>query len=402
MTHQFVFLNGRPEPLYGDDKVNVVETYNFGDDVGSAAKVETDDSIDSIDSLDADDVVGIEDDTVEFEVRTEANVQGQNVATIEDVQSLHNVPEAGNRGKDVRVVVMDSGIDTEHPLFNRRDIPQADVTGNGQGDDVGHGTAVAGQIVRLAPEVDITSLRIFGDSGRTSFDTILRAYEWLFAHADEYDVVNMSWGASRKVQQLDDIHNQLVEKGVRDVVAAGNSGGPGGSPATAEKAFSVGACTQDGAMAPFSSHDKYDNPEITAIGVNNRLAQARGTIMGDNLTGQWVKASGTSFAAPEAAGSVARFLETHSVDEVRPAYEANADDLKGTERDGKGLMNHSASMREPPEEPKPPEADATAWTLWDEGNDILYINDDWLTDGEYRVAKLEDESGRLVLELREQ
>lgn len=376
----------------------MLETYYFGD-LGSAAKVAYDNEED-IQTITAD-VVGVISDVDDFSLRNVGNVQSEGVATIEDVRGLHNIPVDSDMGEGMSVCVMDSGIDPTHSLFKDTEIKHVDVVGGTKGDKVGHGTAVAGQIVRVAPAVDLVSLRIFGDRGSTGLDVILRAYEWLLNHTDEIDVVNMSWGASRKVQQLDDLQNELVKNGVRDVTAAGNTGDKGGSPATAERAFSVGACTKGGRMAPFSSYNpNMDNPDVSAIGVNNRLAQAQGTSVGDNLSGRWVKASGTSFAAPEVCGSVAEFLRTHTIDNVPKVYEKHADDIEGIEKDGSGLLNHSDTMTEPPEEPVPKQGKATVWTMWKGGQDVMYLNRDWLSNGNYNVSRLVNEDGRKVLEFR--
>lgn len=400
MMRKYVFLSERAETLYRKDQVEVLETYNFGD-AGSAAKVAYDNEED-INGLTAevDSIVGIEGE-YEFGLRTVGVTENEKVATIEEVKKLHSIPNSGATGDGIHVVVMDSGIDGGHSLFNGKEINHVDVVGGGKRDKVGHGTACAGQIVRIAPDVKLTSLRIFGDKGRTGLDVILRAYEWLISHANEVDVVNMSWGAQRKVSQIDRIHNKLVEKGVRDVTAAGNTSGKGGSPATAEKAFSVGACTQDGRMAPFSSYNPgADNPDVSAVGVNNRLAQASGTTMGQDLQGPWVMASGTSFAAPETSGSVARYLENRSGNGLIKTYEENADDIKNVQKDGAGLLNHKATVGTQPDEPKPPKANATVWTLWADMQDIIYLNKNWLKDGEYSVYKQAEEDGRVVLELR--
>lgn len=388
-----MFLDGSADELRGKSEVLVDEAYDFGE-AGSAAKVRYDNEDDiQVLEQEIESVVSVTDEIEGgFTPRIAQASVDDKVATIDEVKSLHNFRKGGFTGEGVNVVVMDSGIDESHELFADMDITHADVTGWGEGDDVGHGTAVAGQIVRLAPDVNLTSLRIFGGEGSASMDTILKAYEWLFAHTDEMDIVNMSWGASQKVQELDDLQNQLVEQGVRDVTAAGNTSEEGGSPATAEKAFSAGACTQEGEMASFSSYNpNWDNPDVTAIGVNNRLAQASDTTMGDNLTGPWTMASGTSFAAPELTGSVARYYEEYGSENIETAYEESADDIKGIEKDGSGLLNHNAAVNLP-------QANATVWTLWGDGQDIIYLNKNWLTDGDYDVSKVNESDDRITLE----
>lgn len=356
MTRQIVYLSRRPEVLFDSD-VTVLETYCF-DDEFAAAYVEHDGEAAA---LDAPGVDAVEDLTA-VEPLWEPESVGEGVATIEDVRRLHDVPRKGSTGEGVTVVAMDSGVDTSHPVFSDVSVEQVDVTGDGKGDAVGHGTAVMGQITRIAPGADLLALRIFGSEGSTETNVILRAYEWLHANVDRYDLVNMSWGAKEPSKQLDRVHDRLVEKGVRDVTAAGNTGERAGSPGTAERAFSVGACTVEGKIAEFSSYNpERDNPDVAAIGKDTRLAQASGTTMGTDLEGPWVKASGTSFAAPEVAGMAAKLLDARSglaPRAVMRAFEAGARNVPDQPKDGAGLADYRATRREVEGGRRPPSAPA--------------------------------------------
>lgn len=339
----YVFYEGELPELHGSH--SIISQYDFGE-AGGACKV---DSFEPSVLVDHEGVCGVEQEA-EFRPQTHFYTS-DDVATIEDTERLHNVTD-DHTGEGVTVVVMDSGIDTTHPVFSDTDVGVPDPNGLGPGDSVGHGTAVAGQIVRLAPDVNLVDVRIFGSSGSTGMDKILRAYEWLVTNADSYDIVNMSWGSQARVSQLDRIHNTLVSKGVQDVVAAGNTGGKGGSPATAQIAFSAGACTEGGDMAPFSSYNpEYDNPDVSAIGVDCKLVRAAGTSMGEVIDADYTKASGTSFAAPNVAGMVARFVEANGSDSVVRAYEESADDIPDVPKDGSGLANHAAALRHDVDEP---------------------------------------------------
>ena len=402
MAERIILVTGRPEFLY-DCACTVRETYNFGR-WGSAALVDYDPEADEGALHDDERVHSIEENhTATLRIEPEhVSENPDDVATIEDVRRLHDVPADGASGKGLTVVAMDSGVDPSHPVFGDVDIEQVDVTGSGKGDAVGHGTAVLGQVTRLAPEADLVALRIFGEEGETKTNVIMRAYEWLHNNTDRYDIVNMSWGSSARSQQLDRTHNELIERGVRGVVAAGNSGEKGGSPATAERAFSVGACTEAGKMAEFSSYNpNRDNPDVAAIGKDNRLAQADGTTMGTDLSGRWVKASGTSFSAPEVAGMVAKYLSVHP--DATPArimrdFEANARNIKDQPRDGAGLADYRASVgrkKSPSPDPEPePTPDGASATVWDgPGRDLVEIDADWLTAGEYAVTRDDDADG---------
>lgn len=271
-------------------------------------------------------------------------------ATIQDVRRVHNVADDDLSGAATTAAVMDSGIADEHPDFKGHDVTHVDCTDQSQSsasDEVGHGTASSGQVARLADDAALVNLRVFGDQGTTGIRPILRAYQWLYDHADEIDVVNCSWGANTQSDTLDNLHNKLVEKGIRDVTSAGNSGTTAGSPATAKQAFTVGACTEHKTVAPFSSYNPGTNPDVTAVGVDCRLARAPGTSMGVPLSDIRTKASGTSFSAPEVTGLTLRYIEANSdatPAEMKAAFVDNAEPIPNTPREGAGLVDYGASV----------------------------------------------------------
>ena len=354
MTIKIVYTSKDPEFLEETDEFEVLDVFDLQDryavkvrDVRPAAEERFAEL-----ASDDDRVIAVEDD---FDARLltaptgEGHISAERVVTMEEIREFHAVDDDDETGAGRTVVVMDSGIDPTHEVFTS--VPEfrlVDCTGSGYGDTNGHGTAVAGQIHRLAPDSELVALRIFGNEGTTSSSVILRAYEWLLQHADEFDVVNMSWGTTTRSRQLDAVHTNLLENDVRDVVAAGNSGGPGGSPATAQGAFSVGACTISGTLASYSSYNpEFGNPDVCAVGSDCRLARARGTNMGDPLDGKWTKASGTSFSAPVVAGLVARYWERfpeHDIERIADDFEAGARDIPETPEDGNGIVDYSSTL----------------------------------------------------------
>lgn len=328
------------EPYHLDDRYDVVERFRL--DGETAVILDADEAIDEPGLVHVEPTYEVDLRTVDIELAS-----AEDVATIEDVRRVDDVPRRGTTGRGVHVASTDTGIDPSHPVFDGVTVHQVDVTGTGTGDSVGHGTATSGQIVRLAPDVTLTMIKIFPDAEHTRTKYIMRAYQWLFEHAAEVDVVNMSWGAQSDKPTLDRQQNRLVSKGVRDTTAAGNTGGEGGSPATASKAFAAGACDKDRKMASFSSYTPGEDPEVVAVGVNDRLARASGTSMGHPQGPEWTVASGTSFAAPELAGMVARYLERNpsaAPAVVREDFDAHAVDIPDTPRDANGIADYERTI----------------------------------------------------------
>ncbi len=164
-------------------------------------------------------------------------------------------------GKGVKVGVIDTGIDYNHPDLRRsygggHDLvdndkdPMETKAAGGQG--TLHGTHVAGiiaangRIQGVAPEATIIAYRALGPGGSGTTEQVIAAIEQ--AIKDKVDVLNLSLGNNVNGPDLpiSMALNKAVEKGITAVTSSGNSG-PNiwtvGSPGTAAKAISVGAST---------------------------------------------------------------------------------------------------------------------------------------------------------------
>lgn len=162
-------------------------------------------------------------------------------------------------GKGVKVGVIDTGIDYNHPDLRRsygggHDLvdndkdPMETKAAGGQG--TLHGTHVAGiiaangKIQGVAPEATIIAYRALGPGGSGTTEQVIAAIEQ--AIKDKVDVLNLSLGNNVNGPDLpiSMALNKAVEKGITAVTSSGNSG-PNiwtvGSPGTASKAISVGA-----------------------------------------------------------------------------------------------------------------------------------------------------------------
>lgn len=340
------------------------------------------------------------------EVRTDPHITTTDgeVATPEDAHQLHAWPDSlADPDEPVRWAVMDSGIHEDlfdtHPWFENATLGRRyDATGTGNGDSVGHGSGCASIIARNTPAVELWSVRIFGESGRTRQSAIRDAYEWLIDHADELHGVNMSWGARSDSPEINALHEELVSKGVHDVVAAGNTGGEGGSPATAREAFSVGAVDEEGNLTRFTSRDPdQDNPDVAAVGKNVKMARAPDTSMGTPLGDQFVKASGTSFSAPytSAAYVNALYQNRRSWDAV---FERVAPDIPGTKADGEGLLKLQPALESVGTAGVAQTTDATVMKFT--GRDTMCLAGDWLPEGEVVAERLDERKDGVDVRIR--
>ncbi|MBI5651319.1 MAG: S8 family serine peptidase [Chloroflexi bacterium] len=148
-------------------------------------------------------------------------------------------------GMGIRVAVVDTGIDPNHPDLVNRVAAIADFTGEGEGDGHGHGTHVAGTIggngaasgglyKGVAPECALYAAKVLNSQGSGSFSSVVAGIEW--AVQQNVHVMNLSLGADGSCDGTDAMSeacDAAVAAGVIVCVAAGNAG-PGaytvGSP----------------------------------------------------------------------------------------------------------------------------------------------------------------------------
>lgn len=244
---------------------------------------------------------------------------------------------ATTRGKGVKVVVIDTGIDMTHPELSGiiKGGWNAISTAATFNDDNGHGSHVAGTIaakddskgvVGVAPDVDLYGVKVLDENGSGTFDDVIAGMLW--AVENKMEVANMSLGANSGNQALADAVEAMRKAGVILIAAAGNSGRSVGYPAAYPGAIAVAASNSADGLASFSSRGP--TVAIIAPGVN-----VKSTYMG----GDYDTLSGTSMAAPHAAGLAALYVATHkgaSPEATRAALAAASTKLPGVPDIGQG------------------------------------------------------------------
>ncbi|MFE8950162.1 S8 family serine peptidase [Streptomyces sp. NPDC007856] len=279
--------------------------------------------------------------------------------------------KAGYEGQGVKVAVLDTGVDPNHPDLAGRIAEAQDFSGSGNTvDHFGHGTHVAsiiggtgaasgGTRRGVAPKADLLIGKVLDDNGSGSESGIIEGMEW--ATAEHAKVVNMSLGADVPTDGTDPlsqaVDNLTASTGTLFVVAAGNSG-PGqytvGAPGAAESALTVGAVDRDDSLAPFSSrgpryNDEAVKPDVTAPGVGIVAARAAGTTLGDPVDANYVSLSGTSMATPHVAGAAALIAQQHpdwTAQQLKDALISTAHTVSRTKvtEQGGGRIDVAAAM----------------------------------------------------------
>jgi subtilisin family serine protease len=189
------------------------------------------------------------------------------------------------QGANVRVMVLDTGVDKDHPaLQNQFEAGKDFVSGdpNNFNDDNGHGTHVSGTIlasgqrgglVGVAPQAKLLMGRVCGALGCPS-TAIAAGINW--AVAERADVVNMSLGGSYITNGERQAIAAAETAGVFIAAASGNDGTDSVSfPAAIETITAVGATDVTNTKAQFSQW----GPELDVVapGVDVNSSLPRGT-----------------------------------------------------------------------------------------------------------------------------
>ena len=252
-----------------------------------------------------------------------------------------------DKGKNLAVVVIDTGIQGDHLLLDENFEAYVNFTEDAStpptvievpfisSDEIGHGTHVAGIIgsedesIGVATGVDLISLQVFSRNTLTFEQDIVKALQWVLDKREQYNIVavNMSLGeglytsSDRSNSDYIDIVNKLEQEGITIVSAAGNYYAEQFEPeqnVMSPAIFStlaVGAVYQDD--YPFDSSGNFSNSveqdEITEFSQRLKFESmifAPGAYINSTVPGNGTDDyRGTSMASPMVAGAVALLQE---------------------------------------------------------------------------------------------
>jgi subtilisin family serine protease len=194
-----------------------------------------------------------------------------------------NAPEAwaaGATGQGIKVCILDTGIDYNHPEFFKNGVSiikgSKNFVSDGHAtaaDGNGHGTHVAGTIAAqgalvkgVAPDVDLYIGRVLGDDGSGATSGIINGVNWC-TDTVKANIISMSLGGSFKSNTEQNLYTSVYNKGVLVIAAAGNDGNNRVSyPAGYTNVVSVAAVDNNLAKADFSQYNS--DVEIAGPGVS--------------------------------------------------------------------------------------------------------------------------------------
>ncbi|MGI9014506.1 MAG: S8 family serine peptidase [Phycisphaerales bacterium] len=244
-----------------------------------------------------------------------SSINGQNFYNTQYPRSRIRLPGAHEitRGGGIVVAVLDTGIDSTHPLLTSRIVAGGYnfVEGNANTEDVadgvdedndgttdesfGHGTFMAGLIAMVAPDAQLLPIKVLNSDGHGSGFHIAAG---MFHAIDQgADVINLSMGSTYDAEAVSDALKEARAAGIAVIAAAGNRDvdDPEEHPATVENfCIGVAATGQDDRKSPFSNYHRklamcapgsdgiYSTIPINAQG--HRYARWEGTSLSTAMT----------------------------------------------------------------------------------------------------------------------
>lgn len=214
----------------------------------------------------------------------------------------------GSTGKGVKVCIVDSGIEADHPALEGM-VRGGVIVEKGDdgpilreephGDLFGHATACAGIIHSLAPEAELYSARVLGPNLKGGGDALVAGVRW--AIDSRMDIINLSLSTRKQehVQALHDLADEAYFQG-SVIVASANNMPVYSYPWLFGTVISVASHSE---QDPYTFYYNPDPPvEFTAPGVDLELVWAQHS----SAVG-----TGNSYATPHITGIAALILGKH-------------------------------------------------------------------------------------------
>ncbi len=298
--------------------------------------------------------------------------------------NCHTAHQSGYTGQGVRVLILDTGFNTERSVFDSLtiidewDFINDDGNTANENNDVSnqhnHGTLVFSTLAGYDPgnligpafdsEFLLAKTEDVPNESQVEEDNYVAALEWgeqlgadvmssSLGYLDWYSYCDMDGNTGVTTIAVD----IAISLGMLCVTSAGNWGTAEpppnpcdtlyyyiSAPADADSVISVGAVNSEGEIASFSSHGPtYDGrikPEVCARGVSTWGVNAN--------SDSYRTASGTSLSAPLVSGAAAVILSAHpdwTPMEVREAMMMTADNANSPDNDyGYGLIDVMAAI----------------------------------------------------------
>lgn len=186
-------------------------------------------------------------------------VEQDSIVEIEGNVPNTNISENNINEGNILVAVIDTGVNGVNN--------EIDMTGEGNGDANGHGTAIANQIESSSNGISkIMSIKAIKENGQGTVSDVYKSI--VYAIENNVNIINLSLSAiaTEESKCLSSIIDKATEQGIKVVVSAGNKSNDVADyiPANVESAIVVSAVEPDGTFSSYSNYG--DTIDYSAIG----------------------------------------------------------------------------------------------------------------------------------------
>ncbi len=222
-------------------------------------------------------------------------------------------------GKDVKIGLIDSGIDQSHRDLSNKIIKIYNVSGEQNGDFNGHGTFLAGVIAGVSPEAGIIDIKVFNKEGKATVAEILEALDLvLLSDINENFPDIIVFGCADWLFDKESLIARycklLIQCNISIVTPTGNFGpdlGNMGSLGGNPNVLTVGAINKENKVPFFSGRSKDIDLVLPGKDITSSISSEHiiGTPLKHEL--KHIKLSGTSISAATAGGMLALLKESN-------------------------------------------------------------------------------------------
>ena len=257
------------------------------------------------------------------------------------------VAQGVSTGAGQLIAVIDTGIDFSHPFlvgkiaaggfdFIGQDGDPTDerkfLDEDGDGlidEQFGHGTFIASLVLTVAPDAMILPVRSLDAEGYGTSSTVAAGIIW--AVDAGATVINLSVNISQDADVVKEAVDYAKDNDVVVVAAAGNAAGDVVFPARYGDVVAVAAVRDTGVAATFTNRGSAVDIVAPGVGILGAIPQS----MSPAGTARW---SGTSFAAPLVAGTVALVGSAHPQLEMKAIGERVVERARSVDAVNPGLQ----------------------------------------------------------------
>ncbi len=253
-------------------------------------------------------------------------------------------------GKGLRIGLIDTAINTEHPVLKLQSITSHSVLTHGIAKaNKLHGTAIATILIGryssetlsgMLPAAKLYSASVFRQRDKHNIDTtaewIVSGIDWLLSQ--NVQVINMSVGGPRNLL-VDIAIQRTIQSGVPVIAAAGNGGSTATAVYPAAQPGVIAVTAVDSDLELYSEANEGEYIDFAAPGVDIWAGNEKGT-------GKFV--SGTSFSVPYITAVIANIVGSVGPKEAYIQLQNKAKDLGNKGKDKKfgwGLVQVKAACQ---------------------------------------------------------